>query len=96
MAIDVNWLTSHANNKTRRLIKMVTESGTLDAFMEMDGRKRGKLARSVNIDITIKDNKLILPSSVGKLNKVLEFLNEDVYKGLITSNIFRTNSKRPG
>ena len=44
--------------------------------------------------ITIQNDKLVLPRSVGKLNKVLEFLNEDVYKGLITESIFRTNSKR--
>jgi len=94
--IDVDWLNAHANNKTRRLIKMITTSGTLDTFMGMDARKRGKIAKSVNVDITIKDGKLELPSSVGKVNKILEFLNEDVYKGLITESIFRTNSKRPG
>lgn len=94
--VDVDWLAAHANNKTRRLIKMVSTSGTLDTFMEMDARKRIKIANSVNVDITIQDGKLVLPSSVSKVNKILEFLNEDVYKGLITDNIFRTNSKRPG
>lgn len=94
--IDVNWLSAHANNKTRRLIKMISTSGTLDTFMGMDARKRGKIAKSVNVDITIRDGKLVLPSSVSKVNKILEFLNEDVYKGHITEIIFRTNSKRPG
>jgi len=94
--IDVNWLSAHANNKTRRLIKMISTSGTLDTFMGMDARKRGKIAKSVNVDINIRDGKLVLPSSVSKVNKILEFLNEDVYKGLITEIIFRTNSKRPG
>ena len=96
ISIDVDWLVAKANNKTRRLIKMVTETGTLDTFMAMDGRKRGKIAKSVNIDIDIKDGKLILPPNLGQVNKILEFLNEDVYKGLITSNIFRTNSKKRG
>lgn len=94
--IDVNWLSAHANNKTRRLIKMISTSGTLDTFMGMDARKRSKIAKSVNVDINIHDGKLVLPSSVSKVNKILEFLNEDVYKGLITEIIFRTNSKRPG
>ena len=96
ISINVDWLSTHANAKTRRLIKMVTESGTLDTYMSLSSRKRRELARSVNIDITIQDDKLVLPSSVSKVNKILEFLNEDVYKGLITSNVFRTNSKRPG
>lgn len=96
VSINVDWLTSHANAKTRRLIKMVTESGTLDMYMGLGRRQRKLLADSVNINIDIRDDKLILPSNVGQVNKILEFLNEDVYKGLITSNIFRTNSKRPG
>lgn len=94
ISIDVDWLVARANNKTRRLIKMITETKTLEAFMAMDGRKRGKIAKSVNVDIKIENGKLILPSDVGQVNRILEFLNEDVYKGLITSNIFRTNSKK--
>lgn len=96
LSVDANWLSVNANTKTRRLIKMVTESGTLDTYMAMDARKRKKIASSVNVEIKIEDGKLVFPSNIGKVNKVLEFLNEDVYKGLITSNIFRTNSKRPG
>lgn len=96
ISIDVNWLTKRANTKTRRLIKMITESGTLKTFMEMDARKRGKIAKSVNIDIDIKNNKINMPGTLGEVNRVLEFLNEDVFKGLISSNVFRTNSKRLG
>ncbi len=96
ITIDVDWLKSHANAKTRRLIKMISVSGTLDTFMGLSIRDRKALARSVNVEITIENNKLKLPNNVGKVNKILEFLNEDVYKGLISSNIFRTNSKRPG
>lgn len=96
LSVDSNWLSANANTKTRRLIKMVTESGTLDTYMAMDARKRKEIASSVNVEIKIEDGKLVLPNIVSKVNKVLEFLNEDVYKGLITSNIFRTNSKRPG
>ena len=94
--IDTTWLLANANTKTRRLIKMVKESGTLDTFMSMDSRKRKKIANSVNIEINIVDGNLVLPSNVVKVNKVLEFLNEDVYKGLITSHDFKTNSKRLG
>lgn len=94
--VNQDWLKAHANVKTRRLIKMVTESGTLDLYMGLGQRKRIQMAKSVNVEIDIRDDKLILPSNVTKVNKILEFLNEDVYKGLITSNIFRTNSKRPG
>lgn len=92
--VDVNWLTVNANNKTRRLIKMITESRTLETFMGMSAMKRTRIAKSVNVDISIYDGRLVLPSSLGKLNKILEFLNEDVYRGLITERIYRTNSKR--
>lgn len=94
--VDVNWLTEHANSKTRRLIKMISESGTLDAFMAMGRRARLKLARNVHVSLTFENEKLKLPRSVSQVNKILEFLNEDVYQGLISSNVYRTNSKRPG
>ena len=96
ISVDVDWLVDRANNKTRRLIKAVAETKTLDTFMAMDGSKRDEIAKSVNVEISIKDGKLVLPPNVGQVNKILEFLNEDVYKGLITSNIFRTNSKKKG
>lgn len=96
ISINLDWLKAHANAKTRRLIKMITESGTLDTYMGLGRGQRRLLAESVNVDIAIQDDKLILPPNVGKVNKILEFLNEDVYKGLISSNVFRTNSKRPG
>lgn len=96
ITIDVDWLKGHANAKTRRLIKMISDTGTLDVFMGLSIQDRKALGRSVNVEITIENNKLKLPTNVGRVNKILEFLNEDVYKGLITSNIFRTNSKRPG
>lgn len=96
VSINLEWLKAHANAKTRRLIKMVNESGTLDTYMGLGRRRRESLADSVNVDITIQDDKLVLPTNVGRVNRILEFLNEDVYRGLITSNIFRTNSKRPG
>ena len=96
ISVDSDWLSGHANAKTRRLIKMVTESGTLETFMNLSSKKRDKLAKSVNIDISIEEDKLALPSNIGKVNKILEFLNEDVYRGMITSNVFITNSKRPG
>ena len=80
ISIDVDWLTKRANTKTRRLIKMITESGTLKTFMEMDARKRGKIAKSVNIDIDIKNNKINMPRTLEELFLIIRMLRMDTTK----------------
>lgn len=96
ITINLDWLRRHANAKTRRLIKMIIESGTLDTYMGLGRRQRDKLAQSVGVEIIIRDDRIIFPNNIGKINKILEFLNEDVYVGMISSQVFWTNSKKPG
>ena len=44
----------------------------------------------------INENKeLVLPTNnVADLNRVLEFLNEDIFRGVITDRLYRSNSKK--
>lgn len=83
-----------ANTKTRRLIKLLASSGNIETFMKK--RNRANIASKFNVDIEIKDEKIVLPTKdIAKLNRVLEFLNEDIFKGAITDKIYRSNSKKP-
>lgn len=41
------------------------------------------------------DGKIVLPTNkVTELNRVLEFLNEDIFRGAITDSLYRSNSKK--
>ncbi len=55
-----------ANIKTRRLIKLLSNTDNISAFMR----------------------------NVADLNRVLEFLNEDIFRGVITDRLYRSNSKK--
>ena len=41
------------------------------------------------------NNELVLPTNnVVELNRTLEFLNEDIFRGIITDSLYRSNSKK--
>ena len=48
------------------------------------------------VNAQINENKeLVLPTNnVADLNRVLEFLNEDIFRGVITDRLYRSNSKK--
>lgn len=84
------------NVKTRRLIKILSENGNVATFMNKAPRTRTILLKKYGVNATIDANGiLIIPTNkVTELNRVLEFLNEDIFKGVITNNSYRSNSKR--
>ncbi len=42
-----------------------------------------------------ENNELVLPTNnVVELNRTLEFLNEDIFRGVITDSLYRSNSKK--
>jgi len=83
-----------ANSKTRRLIRSIQTSGTLEKYLEMSLSKRKRMATALNINIRFNDRgDLELPSNVSDINRVLSFLNEDIYKGPISKTIYMSNSK---
>lgn len=94
--VDINNIKDIANVKTRRLIKLLASSRNVDAFMSKKANTRKKLIKQYGIKAEFDEHdKLILPTNnVGDLNRVLEFFNEDIFEGVITNTLFRSNSKR--
>ncbi len=96
ISVDVNRIKNIANVKTRRLIKLLSNSGNIETFKNKPNLTKNKLLREYNINAQINNNgELLLPTNnAASLNRVLEFLNEDIFKGIITNNIYRSNSKK--
>lgn len=42
-----------------------------------------------------QDGHIVLPKDKKKCKKMLAFLNEDIFEGKFSGNVFRSNSKRP-
>lgn len=94
--VDINNIKDIANVKTRRLIKLLASSRNVNTFMSKKASTRKKLIKQYGIKAEFNENdELILPTNnIGDLNRVLEFLNEDIFAGVITNTLFRSNSKR--
>ena len=64
--------------------------------MRKASRTRANLLRKHGVNAQINENnELVLPTNnVVELNRTLEFLNEDIFRGVITDRLYRSNSKK--
>lgn len=64
--------------------------------MRQASRIRANLLRKYGVNAQINENnELVLPTNnVVELNRTLEFLNEDIFRGVITDRLYRSNSKK--
>lgn len=85
-----------ANIKTRRLIKLLSSTNNITTFIRKASRTKTSLLKKYGINAQINgDNELVLPTdNVVELNRTLEFLNEDIFRGVITDSLYRSNSKK--
>lgn len=64
--------------------------------MRKASRTRTSLLRKYGVNAQINENNelVLLTNNVADLNRVLEFLNEDIFRGVITDSLYRSNSKK--
>jgi hypothetical protein len=79
----------------RTRFAMLRDSGILDRF---EPRAVQQLAGGLGIIIRVEtdggDEKIVFPDNKAESRRLLQFLNEEIYKGAITDTIYETNSKR--
>lgn len=67
------------------------DSQVLENYSAAEIKKR---ARTVGVDITIKDKKVVIPNDKEQIKIILGFLDEEAYKGPFSQRTFLANSKR--
>ncbi|EDM28288.1 hypothetical protein LNTAR_10246 [Lentisphaera araneosa HTCC2155] len=79
--------------KTR--FSMLKDSGVLDSYTpsQIRGDASGYEVE-IEIDTSAGHEQIIFPTDKTKAKKLLQFLNEEIYKGAITQKLYETNSKR--
>jgi hypothetical protein len=94
--VDADKIKQIANTKTRRLIKSISLTENVKDFMAKANRTKNKMLRDYGVTASIGDDgKLTIPTKkVAELNRILEFLNEDIFSGVITNARYLTNSKK--
>lgn len=96
ISVNANVVKDIANVKTRRLVKLLSSTNNIATFIGKSAKTRTSLLKQYGIKAQINaNNELELPTdNVADLNRALEFLNEDIFKGVITNSLYRSNSKK--
>ena len=80
------------NQTTRKLIRQLVMSGTLDAYTPED---ISSAAQDTGLNIGVEDGRLVIPPDHAEIKAVLQFLNECRYSGPLSGTPYVTNSQRP-
>lgn len=80
-----------ANTWIRRKIAMINDSQVLDNYSAAEIKKR---AKTIGVDIVVKDKKVVIPNDKEQIKIILGFLDEEAYKGPFSQRTFLANSKR--
>ena len=91
-AEDADALAAGANQWFRKRFAMLKDSGILDKYTAKQIKAH---AKGYGMDIELKGNKIVFPAGKGEAKRLLQFLNEELFKGAITETLYETNSKRP-
>ena len=70
---------------------MLRVSGVLDTFSAKEIQARSK---GYDVAIRLSKGKIVFPADKPAAKKLLQFLNEELFRGAITNTLFETNSKR--
>jgi hypothetical protein len=84
-------LATNANQWFRKRFALLRDSGVLDEFTAQQIRQRSK---GYDVELRISDGKIVVPADKAAAKKLLQFLNEELYRGAITKKLYETNSKR--
>lgn len=88
---DADRLVKDANQWSRRRFAMLRDSEVLDNYSPKEIRTKSK---GYGLELTVRAGKIVFPADPLAAKKLLQFLNEELYKGAITDTLFEANSKR--
>lgn len=89
--VDVEALATESNQWFRKRFAMLRDSGVLDQYSPKQIQARSK---GYDVEIELQQGKIVFPEDRSSAKKLLQFLNEELFKGAITETLYETNSKR--
>lgn len=75
----------------RRRFAMLKDSDILNQLSATEIEKRGM---KYSVKIQVKDDKIVFPTEKDEVKKLLQLLNEEIFQGALTDELYETNSKR--
>lgn len=88
---NVEALATDSNQWFRKRFAMLRDSGVLEVYSAKQIQARSK---GFDVEVRIRGGKIVFPADRQAAKKMLQFLNEELYRGAITEKLYETNSKR--
>lgn len=88
---DSEALSVEANQWFRKRFAMLRDSKILDKHTAKQLKARSK---GYEVNVQVKANKIVFPADKSEAKRLLQFLNEELFRGPITETLYETNSKR--
>lgn len=88
---DSETLAVDANQWFRKRFAMLRDSKILDKHTAKQLKARSK---GYEVNVQVKANKIVFPADKTEAKRLLQFLNEELFRGPITETLYETNSKR--
>ena len=90
---DLEILASNPNQWFRTRIALLKRLGFLDQYTVHEIQSRAKDC-NLSIQLSANEKKIVFPSDKSAARRLLQFLNEEIFRGSLTRDIYETNSKR--
>lgn len=88
---DLDTSVASANQWFRKRIAMLRDSGILDEYTPQQIKSHTK---GLEVDVRVEKGKLVFPADKAAAKRLLQFLNEEIFRGAITETLYETNSRR--
>lgn len=89
--VNVDAIATGSNQWFRKRFAMLRDSGVLDRYSAKQILARSK---EYDVEIHVQKGKIVFPEDRSSAKKLLQFLNEELFRGAITETLYETNSKR--
>jgi len=89
---DVEAFAVGSNQWFGKRFAMLRDSEVLDKYSVREIQSR---ARGYDLDIHTTQGRIVFPAEKEPAKRLLQFLNEELFRGAITEKLYETNSKRP-
>lgn len=90
-AENVDVLATDTNQWFRKRFALLRDSGVLDKYSAKQIQARSK---GYGLEVQIVKGRIVFPEAKPAAKKLLQFLNEELFRGPITDTLFEANSKR--
>lgn len=92
LAEDPDAMAEGASQWFRKHFAMLCKSKVLDRYT---AEQIIDSSTGYDVEIRLQQGRIVFPADLGQAKRMLQFLNEQLYRGAITNNLYETNSKRP-